>query len=270
MTTIRRRSLGAILGAGLAAALAWGSAATAATPEEIKAKGKIVIGVLTDFPPFGGLDANQQPVGYDADVAKLMAAELGVALELVPVTGPNRIPYLLTNRIDALVAALGYTRERAQQVLFSRPYSTLGILVMAPKSLALKGPEDLSKYTVGVTRAGSQDTLVSRVAPAGTRIMRYDDDPSSIQAMISRQVQVLGGSTIHLARLVAEHPDMQIEAKFPLNEQGNGVGLRKADTALLAWTNAFIDKIVANGELDKIHQRWLKTPLGTLPELPKN
>ncbi len=266
---LRHRQCG-LLALALAALLSLTVNAFALTPGEIKAHGKLVVGVLTDFPPFDGLDANRQPAGYDADVAKLMADALGVKLELVPVTGPNRIPYLLTNRVDVLIASLGFTLQRAQQVAFSNPYSTLGILVMAPKEMEIKTPQDLAKYTVGVTRAGSQDTLVSGVAPSGTRIMRYDDDSISIQAMIAGQVQVLGGSTIHLAVLNRDHPEMHIEEKFALNEQGNGIGLRKADTELLAWTNDFIAKIVASGQLNDIHQRWLGSPLAPLPELPKS
>src|SRR5688572_4228191 len=134
---------------GLAAAalLAFGLAgpANALTSDEIKEKGTLVVGVLTDFPPYGGTDANQQPAGYDVDVAVLMAEDLGVELEIVPVTGPNRLPYLLTNRVDMLVATLGITAERSEQILFSKPYSTLRVLVMAPKDLDISGPDDLAK-----------------------------------------------------------------------------------------------------------------------------
>ena len=112
---ISRRGLGLCLAAGIAALalpLAAGPAA-AATPDEIKARGKLIVGVLTDYPPFGGTDAEQKPAGYDADVAALMAKKLGVSLELVPVTGPNRIPYLLTNKVDLLIATFGITSGQA-------------------------------------------------------------------------------------------------------------------------------------------------------------
>lgn len=257
---------------GLAAAalLAFGLAgpANALTSDEIKEKGTLVVGVLTDFPPYGGTDANQQPAGYDVDVAVLMAEDLGVELEIVPVTGPNRLPYLLTNRVDMLVATLGITAERSEQILFSKPYSTLRVLVMAPKDLDISGPDDLAKFTVGVTRAGSQDTFVSAVAPDGTRIMRFDDDAVSLQAIVAGQVEVLGGSNIHLARLINDHPELGIEEKFPLNSQGNGVGIRKGDEELQEWSNGFIDRIVESGQLDEIHQRWLGTPLPELPPMP--
>ena len=267
MTKLTRRAFGTVLTAGLMAT-ALSSGAQALTPEEIKAKGKIVVGVLIDFPPYGGTDANQKPAGYDIDIANLMGQELGVPAEIVPVTGPNRIPYLLTNRIDVLVAALGITAERAKQVIFSNPYSTLDVMVMAPKKLDIKEAKDLAKYTVGVTRAGSQDTLVTSVAPPGTKILRYDDDSISLQAIIAGQVEVLGGSNIHLARLVKDHPNLNIEQKFPLRAQANGIGLRKGDTALLDWTDAFVAKILANGKMSEVHERWFGTKVAKMPPMP--
>ena len=108
MTRLDRRQL-----IGTAAAIAcsallasWAPAASAQTADEIKKKGSITIGMLVDFPPYGTMNSSNQPDGYDADVARLMAKDLGVKLNLVPVTGPNRIPFLLTNKVDLLVASL--------------------------------------------------------------------------------------------------------------------------------------------------------------------
>ncbi len=141
--------------------------------------------------------------------------------------------------------------------------------MIAPKKLELKEAKDLVKYTVGVTRAGSQDTLVTSVAPQGTRILRYDDDSVSLQAMVAGQVEVLGGSNIHLARLVKDHPKLEIEQKFPLRAQANGMGFRKSDTALVDWSNAFIAKILASGQLSEIHERWLATKVTSMPAMPQ-
>lgn len=260
-------SLAAILAA--LAMVSFADTAQALTPAEIKAKGTLVVGVLTDFPPYNGLDKDQKPAGYDNDVAKLLADELGVKLEMVPVTGPNRIPYLLTNRVDVLVAALGINAERAKQVSFSNPYSALDIMVMGPKDKAVKGPEDLPKFTVGVTRAGSQDTFLTAVAPKATTIRRFDSDAISMQALISAQVELIGASNIHLWILNRDHPQLNIERKFALSSQGNGIGIRKDDTELLAFANTFVAKILANGQLNEINQRWFGTPLAPLPAMPK-
>lgn len=267
--SVLRRSLAGLLLAGIAAASLSAAPAKAATPEEIKARGKLMVGVLTDYPPFGGTDAQQQPAGYDADVAKLMAKALGVQLELVPVTGPNRIPYLLTNKIDVLIATFGITAERSKQVLFSNPYSSLTIYVLGPKSLNIKTPEDLKTVTISVARASTQDTAISAVAPQGTPLKRFDDDATALQALISGQVQAMGASNTILAQLNKDYPQMNIEPKLTLREQANGMAFRKADTALAEFANKFIADIEKNGELSAINQRWFGIPLTKLPPMPQ-
>ena len=111
----RRSFNGAIAALGLGATLSLlAPFASAQTVADIKKKGEITVGMLVDFPPYGTMNTSNQPDGYDADVAKLLAKDLGVKLNLVPVTGPNRIPFLLTNKLDLLVASLAITPERAK------------------------------------------------------------------------------------------------------------------------------------------------------------
>jgi polar amino acid transport system substrate-binding protein len=142
-------------------------------------------------------------------------------------------------------------------------------MVMAPKEREVRGPEDLIRYVVGVTRAGSQDTFMTAIAPAGTDIRRFDEDPLTLQALAAGQVEVIGASNIHLAILKKDYPQLNIERKFPLRVQGNGIGIRKQDTALLDFANAFVDKIVTDGRLSKTNELWFGSPLGELPPLPK-
>ncbi len=265
---VLRRSVISMLLALSALALT-GAPVAAATPEEIKARGTLRVGVLTDYPPFGGIDAQQQPAGYDADVAKLLAKSLGVALDLVPVTGPNRIPYLLTNKIDVLIATFGITAERAKQVLFSNPYSSLTIYVLAPKNVTVKTAADLKNLTIGVARASTQDTAISAIAPPGTDLKRFDDDATALQALISGQVQALGASNTVLAELNKNYPQLNMEPKLTLREQANGMAFRKSDTALQQYANKFIAEAEKNGELSAINQRWFGVPLTKLPPMPQ-
>ena len=187
----------------------------------------------------------------------------------MPVTGPNRIPYLLTNKIDVLIATFGITAERAKQVLFSNPYSALTIYVLAPKSLKITGPEDLKSVSIGVARASTQDTAITKIAPQGTDIKRFDDDATALQALISGQVQALGASNTILAQLNKDYPKMEIEPKITLKAQANGMAFRKSDTELCDYANKFIDEIVKNGELSKINERWFGIKLDKLPPMPK-
>src|SRR5690606_11897259 len=97
---------------------------TAETVDDLKKAGNVRIGVLVDYPPYGFTNEQGQPDGFDVDIAKLLAEAMGVKLDLVPVLGPNRVPYLSSNQVDIIVASLTITPERAERVDFSDPYAT--------------------------------------------------------------------------------------------------------------------------------------------------
>ena len=258
----RRRFAIATAGLGLAAALpAWLVTAAAQSVDEIKKKGEITVGLLVDFPPYGTVNSANEPDGYDADVARLLAKDWGVKLKLVPVTGPNRIPFLLTNKVDVLIASLAITPERAKQVQFSKPYAAATIVLLAGKKANVKGPADLKGLKVGVARASTQDVALTAVAPAGTEIRRFDDDASGMQALMSGQVDALGCSTTVAAQIEKRAPANTYEEKFVLKQQVMGVALRPGQAELEKALNDFIDKNKANGELDKLYMKWLGTKL---------
>jgi polar amino acid transport system substrate-binding protein len=238
--------------------------AGAQTLDEIKKKGVLTVGMLIDFAPYGTVDASNQPDGYDADVAKLLAKEWGVKLNLVPVTGPNRIPYLLTNKVDLLVASFSPTPERAKQVQFSRPHSAATIVLYGSKKINIKTPADLKGVRVAVARASTQDTALTAIAPEGTEIRRFDDDASAMQALLSGQVDALGCATT-VAAQIAKRAGDAYENKLVLRQQFMAPAMRLSQTDLLKNVNAFVGKYVDNGELNKLYVKWLGTELPKLP-----
>ena len=266
MTSNTRRQLiatAATLACGTLLAV-WAPAVRAQTADEIHKKGTLVVGLLVDFPPYGTVDAQNQPDGYDADVARLLAKDLGVKLQLVPVTGPNRIPFLLTNKVDLLVASLAVTPERAKQVQFSHPYSAATIVLYAPKKLSIKSPADLKGVRVAVARASTQDTTLTAMAPQGTEIRRFDDDASAMQALLSGQVDAIGCSTTVAAQIAKREGDT-FENKLVLKQQLMAVAMRQGQPDLLKTVNGLIGKNVANGELNKLYRKWLQSDLPAMP-----
>ena len=258
----RRSFNGALAALGLGATLSLlAPFASAQTVADIKKKGEITVGMLVDFPPYGTMNTSNQPDGYDADVAKLLAKDLGVKLNLVPVTGPNRIPFLLTNKLDLLVASLAITPERAKQVQFSNPYAAATIVLYGDKKANIKAPADLKGKRIGVARASTQDVALTAIAPEGTEIRRFDDDASGMQALISGQVDAIGASTTVAAQIAKRVPPNTFEDKFILRQQQMGVAMRPDQAELLKTVNDFVAKNSANGELNKLYQKWLGTDL---------
>jgi polar amino acid transport system substrate-binding protein len=239
--------------------------AFAITPAEIKAKGKLVIGIQGDNPPFGFVNTSGKQEGFDADIGELFAKELGVPAEFVPLAVANRIPALTAGRVDILFATMAMLPDRAKAVQYSKPYVANYITLVAPKTMAIKTNADMGKLTIGVPRSSTQDTQITQNAPADTTIRRFDDDAATIQALLSGQVQAVGGNMFYVQRLNQAKPDT-FEDKLEFTRLYNGACTRLGEKEINAATNAFIDKIRANGELAKIYAKWMKVPMPTFPE----
>lgn len=249
----------------VAAALLFGFAATAAqaaesTLQQIKDNGTIRIGMLVDFPPYGLLNEQNKPDGYDADVAKALAKDLGVDLQIVQVTGPNRIPYLLGGRIDVLVASLGITEPRSKRVDYSQPYAAIVTYVYGQTDVKVPDAKALADKTVGVARGSTQDAEVTKVAPDSTTIQRYPSDATAVQALLSGQVPLIGVSDVVINHINKNAPG-RFNTKFSLEHQFQGIAVRPDDDKLRQRINKFVAKVKADGELDAIHEKWLNSPL---------
>ncbi|WP_394789959.1 transporter substrate-binding domain-containing protein [Rhodoferax sp.] len=231
--------------------------ASAITPAEIKAKGKLVVGIQAANPPWGYVDATSGNAdGIDADMGKAFAKELGVPVEFVGLEVANRIPALTSGRVDVLFATMAMLPERAKAVQFSKPYVANSIYLVAPKTTVVKSDADLGKLVIGVPRASVPDTEVTSHAPAGTTIRRFDNDAATIQAMLSGQVQAVGANVFYVKRLNEAAPNTY-ENKLEFKPLFNGACSRLEDKELNASLNVFLDKIKANGDLAKIHTKWM-------------
>lgn len=239
--------------------------AMALTPEEIAAKQKLVVGVLVESIPWGFLDEKGEPAGYDPDVARLIARELGATeVEFVRLAVASRIPQLLSGKIDMAISIMGMFPDRAKAIQFSQPYAVQQQIVMGRKDVVVTKLEDLANLKVGVTKGSAQDVALTNGAPAGTEIRRFDDDVAGMQALIAGHVDVIGGASTYMNNIEQMSPG-QFEQKLVLSSMYMGVGLRPDDQELHEAVNAAIDRIVASGELDAVSQKWLNHDL---PEMP--
>ncbi|MBI1773931.1 MAG: transporter substrate-binding domain-containing protein [Proteobacteria bacterium] len=261
----RRLLRSASLLLGIVIALAAGPAATQTVDDIIK-RGKVIVGVNTTTPIFGLMGKDGQPEGYDPDVARLMAKYLGVPVEFVSVTGANRIPFLLGGQVDMLISLFGITPERALQVSYSIPYASEAATLVAPASRAVKTIDDLKGMRVGVPRGAMQDLILTPLATSKSiNLMRFDDEATGLQAMISGQVDLVGTGLLVNRTMNRNDPGKNYEVKIVLRELHFGIGVRRGSTDLLQWLNTFIYAIKNNGELDAISRKWRELPLGELP-----
>ena len=140
---MKTASLLRLIAAAAFALLSLGLSAHADTLDDIKKAGKIRIAIDLAIPPFGMTDDKMQPTGSDVDLARLLAKDMGVELEIVTTTGPTRIPMLQTNKADIVVSTLSITPDRAKVIDFTIPYADHPSVVGALKSVQIKEMADL-------------------------------------------------------------------------------------------------------------------------------
>ncbi|WDZ96917.1 transporter substrate-binding domain-containing protein [Herbaspirillum sp. WKF16] len=243
---------------------------SADTLDEIRQRKKIIVAIDLGSPPFGMTDDKLQPYGSDVSAARMLAKDLGVALEIVQVTGPNRVPFLLTHKADIVIASFSITPERAKVIAFSVPYSASESVVASESKLQIKSLDDLVGKRVGVVRGNLQDTLLTPIVPKGTILVRYDDDSTNTVALLSGQVDAIGTARELVTTTARKNPGRSIETKFAVKVVPHGIGVRKEDTALLGWINNWVVTNMKNGNLAKSYEAAAGAPLADLSQyMPK-
>ena len=264
MKSTKRLFLATAVALGAFASLGAAQAQTA-LDDVMKAK-TIKIAIPTDFPPYGFVGTDLQPQGLDIDTAKLIASKLGVKLELVPVTSANRIPYLQTKKADLVISTLGKNPERSAVIDFTVAYSPFFQAVFASKSLAVASFADLAGKSIGVTRGAIEDQELTKLAPPGTDVKRFEDNNATVSAFVSGQTQLIATGASVAGNMMARNPQLGAEYKLLLKDSPNFIGVAKGEDALRLKVNEIIVAAKKSGEIDALAKKWLGRPAGTLPE----
>ena len=232
------------------------TAARADKLEDIISKGVVRIGVPLDVPPFGSQNVNREAEGFDVDMANMVAKALGVKLELTQITGANRLPFLLTDRVDIVISVMGLTPERAKQIMFSAPYANTSLAVYGPKNIAVKNAADLSRYKTAAAKGTTQELALSTANPKAN-IMRTEDDATAAAAYLSGQAQLFSTNSIVAIDLAKKNPTKEFDLKFNIRNSPAHMGVKMGEHNLVRWLDSFIFFNTQNTELDQLHMKWL-------------
>lgn len=217
---------------------------------------KLRVAIDLAVPPYGMRDSQQQATGSDMETAQLLAKDLGLALEIVPTNGASRIALLQANKADVVISSLSVTPERERVILFSRPYAGILSVVGAPKSLEVKKATDLEGKTIGTARGTTNDQELSKIAPSSAIVVRFDDDASSLAAVVQGKAQVFATAPSLLKAVNDANPARQMEVKFVMKVNPLAIGMRKGETRLKARIDAWIGAKLQNGELNVIYKKF--------------
>jgi len=223
--------------------------------DEIKAKGKIVLGTAADYPPYEfhkEIDGKDTIVGFDIDIANAIAKDLGVELEIKDMKFDGLLAALVADDIDFIIAGMVPKEERKKSVDFSIPYyqAEQKILLKAETAAKVKSIDDLKGMKIGAQKSTVQEDI------ANTKI-----EASEVKALskITDLVLELKNGKVDGVVLVApvaaayakQNPDLAVPDISFGKEDGVAVAVNKGKTDLVEAINVTLEKLIKDGSIDK-------------------
>ncbi len=223
--------------------------------DEIKSDGKIVIGLFSDKKPFGYVDEYGEYQGYDVYLARRLAEDLGVELEIVSLDAPNRIEYLQSFKVDVVLANFTYTEDRAQQVDFALPYMKVALGVVSPDSALITEPEQLNGKTLIVSKGTTAETFFEAEYP-DVKLLKFDSYTEAYIALIDGRGDALSTDNTEVLAWAIENSGFSVGIESLGSLDTINPAVSKGNETLLNWIN---DEIVLLGQENFFHADYEAT-----------
>lgn len=220
--------------------------------------GSITIGTKFDQPLFGLKGLDGKPVGFDVEIGKIIASELGIDeanINWVETVSANREPFIQNGEVDIVIATYTINDKRKEVISFAGPYYNAGqdILVLAGNPEGINGPEDLAGKDV-CSVAGS--TSEKNIAEYGVNLITTDTYSNCLEPLRNGTVIAVTTDNVILAGLADQNAgEFEVISK-PFTEEPYGIGLGHDDDAFRTFINDVLEKAYADG-------RWVAAWEGT-------
>lgn len=227
------------------------------TLDIVKQRGTLIVGVKTDYPPYGYVDSTGTIAGFDIEMAKYVAAKLGVGIELRPVTSANRIPMLQSKTVDLLAASLSITRQRAEVVDFSIPYIGIGGVFVVKKGSGIKGYSDLAGKTVAVVQGAPSTQVLRREQPKAT-IVTFPDKPLAVQAVLQDKAAAFIEDAGPALIFTRQHPVLESVGES-FEPQTLAMAMRQNDSKFRNAVNFALVDMWEDGTYLKLYRKFFES-----------
>ncbi len=214
--------------------------------------GKIRVAIIPDNPGWSVLGKDGNYTGYDVDVANKLAEALGVKVEWVSCSGPQRLPLAQTDKVDAVITCFTATSERAKSVAFSFPYGAGGILGLCKQGNVFADWDELANKRISVPRGTMADLFVTGRFP-NAEIVRFDSIADAFMALKTDKVDVLMEEDPAVYDLAKSNPDMEPMPVAPARSSYVAMAVQHGDPIWLGYLNQFIQDKLFSGELNEMY-----------------
>ena len=231
------------------------SQSKARTVEEIKQSGKIVIGVFSDKKPFGYVDSNGDYQGYDVYFGNRIAKDLGVEVEYVPVEAASRVEYLVSNKVDIILANFTVTEERKEKVDFTLPYMKVALGVVSSDKALITDVEDLKGKTLIVCKGTTAETFFTENYPE-VNLLKFDQYTEAYNALLDGRGDALSTDNTEVLAWAIENEGFSVGIESLGNIDTIAGAVQKGNQDLLDWLN---NEIVELGKEKFFHADYEET-----------
>lgn len=237
--------------------------AAGTTMAKLAEAGKVTVGTKFDQPLFGLMGPSGVPEGFDVEIAKIIASELGISednIEWVETVSANREPFIQNGQVDYVVATYTINDKRKEVVSFAGPYYMAGqsILVLANNN-DIKSEDDLVGQPV-CSVTGS--TPAANLKSLGAEVLETDTYTNCLEPLRSGQVVAVSTDNVILAGLAAQNEGEFKVVGEPFTQEPYGIGLAHDDTDFRMWIN---DVLEAAEEDGRYEEAWNATAGKVLP-----
>ncbi|ADK81526.1 transporter substrate-binding domain-containing protein [Sediminispirochaeta smaragdinae] len=230
--------------------------------DEISRRGVLKVGMST-FVPWAMNDKNGQLIGFEIDVAKRLAKDLGVDVEFVPTKWSGIIPALLTGKFDVIIGGMGIRPERSLKVNFTIPYDYSGMAIVANKETA-PGYGSLEEFdnpdVTVVARIGTTAADAAKKYMPNANIKLFDDEAQALQELKTGRAHAMVASAPLPAFQAIENSDtLYLPIPGTFTREPIGFAIRKREADALNVFNSWIRVVDSEGWLAERKAYWFES-----------
>ncbi|NUU96530.1 ABC transporter substrate-binding protein [Marinitoga sp. 1135] len=229
--------------------------------EEIQKRGVLLIGQDPAYAPFYGVNTKGERIGYEVELAKMMADVLGVKVKFVITNWDGIIPALLADKFDFILAGMTITPERALKVNFTTSYYETGQIIFYnsdkyPDGLTENDLKKMGNKAKIAVQLGTTGEFAARKFFPEAKILTFETVDAAAYQIITKKADAMVFDELYYGSISKKYPAIKTTENL-LNKEKLGIAVKKENIDLLLWLNTFIECVKTDGTLDQLKQKWM-------------